>query len=210
MAEYDLPIWMHPARTSDMTDYAAEEKSRYEIWWALGWPYETSAAMVRLVLWELFDRYPNIKILTHHLGGMIPYFEEQVGAGLSVLGARTRRRTIPGNCRPSNALMLNTSRCSTATRQCSVRLRRSLRGRLFRRRSCAFYRRAVRPGGGDVRVAETDGTGSQRAGEDLQTECRTPDEPVFRLNDCYVRVLLRGRSDGTHIWKRQAVAAPCW
>ena len=89
MAEYDLPIWMHPARTSDMTDYAAEEKSRYEIWWALGWPYETSVAMVRLVLWGLFDRYPNIKILTHHLGGMIPYFEERVGAGLSVLGART-------------------------------------------------------------------------------------------------------------------------
>ena len=89
MAEYELPIWMHPARTSDMTDYAAEKKSRYEIWWALGWPYETSAAMVRLVLWGLFDRYPNIKILTHHLGGMIPYFEERVGAGLKVLGART-------------------------------------------------------------------------------------------------------------------------
>ena len=49
MADYDLPIWMHPARTSDMTDYAAEEKSRFEIWWALGWPYETSVAMVRLV-----------------------------------------------------------------------------------------------------------------------------------------------------------------
>jgi aminocarboxymuconate-semialdehyde decarboxylase len=72
-----------------MTDYMAEEKSRYEIWWALGWPYETSVAMVRLVLWGLFDRYPKIKILTHHLGGMIPYFEERVGAGLSVLGART-------------------------------------------------------------------------------------------------------------------------
>ena len=89
MADYDLPIWMHPARTSDMTDYAAEEKSRFEIWWALGWPYETSVAMVRLVLWGLFDRYPKIKILTHHLGGMIPYFEERVGAGLDVLGART-------------------------------------------------------------------------------------------------------------------------
>ena len=89
MADYDLPIWMHPARTSDMTDYAAEEKSRCEIWWALGWPYETSVAMVRLVLWGLFDRYPKIKILTHHLGGMIPYFEERVGAGLDVLGART-------------------------------------------------------------------------------------------------------------------------
>ena len=89
MHEYDLPIWMHPARTSSMTDYAAEEKSRYEIWWALGWPYETSVAMVRLVFWGIFDRYPGIKILTHHLDGMIPYFEERVGAGLAVLGART-------------------------------------------------------------------------------------------------------------------------
>ncbi|MEK9645779.1 MAG: amidohydrolase family protein, partial [Alphaproteobacteria bacterium] len=89
MAEYDLPIWMHPARTSDMTDYRTEEKSRYEIWWALGWPYETSVAMVRLALWGIFDRYPGIKILTHHLGGMIPYFEERVGAGLAVLGSRT-------------------------------------------------------------------------------------------------------------------------
>ena len=89
MHEYDLPIWMHPARTSSMTDYAAEEKARYEIWWALGWPYETSVAMVRLVFWGIFDRYPGIKILTHHLGGMIPYFEERVGAGLAVLGART-------------------------------------------------------------------------------------------------------------------------
>ena len=89
MAEYDLPIWMHPARTASMTDYAAEEKSRYEIWWALGWPYETSAAMIRLVLWGLFDRYPGIKILTHHLGGMIPYFDGRIGPGLAVLGART-------------------------------------------------------------------------------------------------------------------------
>ena len=89
MAEYDLPIWMHPARSAAMTDYAAEEKSRYEISWALGWPYETSAAMIRLVLWGLFDRHPDIKIITHHLGGMIPYFEGRVGPGLDVLGART-------------------------------------------------------------------------------------------------------------------------
>lgn len=96
MAEYDLPIWMHPARTAAMADYASEGRSRYEIWWALGWPYETSAAMVRLVLWGLFDRHPGIKVLTHHLGGMIPYFEGRVGAGLEVLGARTSDEDYSG------------------------------------------------------------------------------------------------------------------
>ncbi len=72
MADYDLPIWLHPARPPQMPDYATEELSRYELWWALGWPYETAAAMTRLVLSGLFDRHPRIKIITHHCGGMVP------------------------------------------------------------------------------------------------------------------------------------------
>ena len=89
MAAHDLPIWLHPMRPADVTDYAAEEKSRYEMWWAYGWPYETSVAMTRLVFAGLFDRHPGIKIVTHHLGGMIPYFEGRADAGLQVLGSRT-------------------------------------------------------------------------------------------------------------------------
>jgi len=89
MAGVDLPIWLHPARTAAMTDYAAEAKSRYEMWWCFGWPYDTSVAMSRLVFAGLFDRHPGIKIITHHCGGMIPYFDGRVGPGLDVLGART-------------------------------------------------------------------------------------------------------------------------
>ena len=37
----------------------------------------------------LLDRYPKFKIITHHLGGMIPYYDGRVGAGLKVLGQRT-------------------------------------------------------------------------------------------------------------------------
>ena len=37
----------------------------------------------------LLDRYPKLKIITHHLGGMIPYYDGRVGAGLKVLGQRT-------------------------------------------------------------------------------------------------------------------------
>src|SRR5262249_30849615 len=32
MAGFDLPIWLHPARTAAITDYPAEAKSRYEMW----------------------------------------------------------------------------------------------------------------------------------------------------------------------------------
>jgi aminocarboxymuconate-semialdehyde decarboxylase len=89
MAQLDRPIWLHPARTAAMPDYAAEQKSRFEMWWCFGWPYDTSVAMVRLAFCGLFDRYPNLKIITHHLGGMIPYYDGRIGPGLDVLGQRT-------------------------------------------------------------------------------------------------------------------------
>ena len=89
MAELDLPIWIHPARGADFADYKSESKSHYEIWWTFGWPYETSAAMAHLVFSKLFDKHPNIKIITHHMGAMIPYFEGRVGPGWDQLGTRT-------------------------------------------------------------------------------------------------------------------------
>jgi predicted TIM-barrel fold metal-dependent hydrolase len=89
MAAFDLPVWLHPFRGADMTDYATESRSLYEIWWTFGWPYETSVAMARLVFSGIFDRRPTLKIITHHLGAMAPYFEGRVGPGWDQLGART-------------------------------------------------------------------------------------------------------------------------
>ena len=89
MAGLDRPIFLHPARIANFADYKSEAKSLYEIWWAFGWPYETSAAMARLVFSGLFDQYPDIKIVTHHLGGMIPYFNGRIGPGWDQLGSRT-------------------------------------------------------------------------------------------------------------------------
>jgi len=83
------PILLHPARTAAFADYAGEEKSKYEIWWTFGWPFETSAAMQRLVFSRLFERLPNIRIVAHHLGAMIPFFEGRIGYGLDQIGTRT-------------------------------------------------------------------------------------------------------------------------
>lgn len=89
MAELDLPIFLHPARGANFPDYATEQKSQYELWWAFGWPYETSVAMARIAFCGMFDRHPGLKIIAHHFGGMIPYFEGRVGPGLDQMGART-------------------------------------------------------------------------------------------------------------------------
>ena len=89
IARLDLGVWLHPARNGSFADYQTETRSKYEIWWTFGWPYETSVAMSHLVFSGLFDRHPNIKILTHHMGAMIPYFEGRVGYGWDALGKRS-------------------------------------------------------------------------------------------------------------------------
>jgi predicted TIM-barrel fold metal-dependent hydrolase len=93
---YDVPVWMHPARGPGMSDYASEKKSKYEIWWTFGWPYETSAAMTRMVFSGFFDRWPNLKVITHHMGAMIPFFDGRVGPGLDQFGSRTSDEDYEG------------------------------------------------------------------------------------------------------------------
>jgi predicted TIM-barrel fold metal-dependent hydrolase len=90
------PILLHPARGAAVADYPGETKSKYEIWWTFGWPYETSAAMQRLVFSRLFDRLPAIRIVAHHLGAMVPDFEGRVGYGLDQFGARTADEDYEG------------------------------------------------------------------------------------------------------------------
>jgi predicted TIM-barrel fold metal-dependent hydrolase len=88
MHSYDLPVWMHPTRPQKFSDYPTEQGSKYDIWWVFGWPYETSAAMARMVFSGFFDRWPNLKVITHHLGAMVPFLEARVGLGLDQLGTR--------------------------------------------------------------------------------------------------------------------------
>jgi aminocarboxymuconate-semialdehyde decarboxylase len=89
MAKRDIGIWMHPTRGADMPDFKTEDRSQYEIWWTFGWPYETSVAMARMVFSKFFERRPNLKLLTHHMGAMAPFFEGRVGYGWDQLGSRT-------------------------------------------------------------------------------------------------------------------------
>jgi aminocarboxymuconate-semialdehyde decarboxylase len=89
MNKTETPIWLHPSRTASFSDYQSESKSKYEIWWTLGWSYETAAAMSRLVFSKIMDRYPNLKIITHHMGGIVPMLEGRIGPGWDQIGART-------------------------------------------------------------------------------------------------------------------------
>src|SRR5687767_10387537 len=84
-----MPIWMHPARPASRADYAGEPKSKYEIWQVLGWPFESSVAMARIVFSGLLQRLPQMRIITHHCGGMIPYFAGRAETLWAQLGSRS-------------------------------------------------------------------------------------------------------------------------
>jgi predicted TIM-barrel fold metal-dependent hydrolase len=102
-SHHKVPIWMHPARDARVADYPGEAKSKYEIWQVLGWPYETSVAMARIVFSGMLDRLPEMKIITHHLGAMIPYFEGRVGPLWDQLGTRTSDEDYSGILAAMNA-----------------------------------------------------------------------------------------------------------
>lgn len=78
MEKYNLPILLHPWRAITIPDYTTEADSKYDIYSILGWPYDTSAAMIRLVFGHVLQQCPDLKFITHHCGAMIPYFEKRI------------------------------------------------------------------------------------------------------------------------------------
>jgi predicted TIM-barrel fold metal-dependent hydrolase len=74
LADLGVPVLLHPARSSAHADYAAEQDSKYFIWQVFGWPYESTAAVARLVFSGIMQAHPGLKILVHHTAAMIPFF----------------------------------------------------------------------------------------------------------------------------------------
>jgi predicted TIM-barrel fold metal-dependent hydrolase len=81
MAEHDLPVWIHPIRGPQFADYATEKASENEIWFTFGWPYETTACVTRLIFSGLYDELPKLKLITHHMGGMVPFYAGKIDLG---------------------------------------------------------------------------------------------------------------------------------
>jgi aminocarboxymuconate-semialdehyde decarboxylase len=96
MVSYNLPIWIHPVRERTVADYVGESSSKYFIWGIFGWPYETTAAMTRLIFSGILGKYPNLKFITHHCGGMVPFFEQRLAIAYDMnemrLGAKVKQR----------------------------------------------------------------------------------------------------------------------
>lgn len=78
MQALNLPIFLHPRKANTVPDYPGEAASKYLIYTNFGWPYESAKAMARLAFGGVFDRCPDLKVITHHAGAMIPFFARRI------------------------------------------------------------------------------------------------------------------------------------
>ena len=78
MQALDLPILLHPRRTNTTPDYADEPASKFLVYTNFGWPFETSKAMARIAFGGVLERFPALKIVTHHAGGLVPFFSKRI------------------------------------------------------------------------------------------------------------------------------------
>lgn len=87
--ELDAVLWVHPQRTVKQPYYQNENLEKYELWWTMMWPIETTMAASRLVYSGIFQRCPNLRIVLHHAGGMLPMEEGRLENGLKLYSTRT-------------------------------------------------------------------------------------------------------------------------
>jgi aminocarboxymuconate-semialdehyde decarboxylase len=71
-AEMEIPVYIHPADPVGFSDRPYERD--YDLAHTFGWPFETILTLSRLVFSGILDRYPTLKIVSHHLGGGVPFF----------------------------------------------------------------------------------------------------------------------------------------
>jgi len=65
-----LPVLVHP------TDPLGAEKMGiipHNLFWSVGFTYDTTLAVAKMIFHGFFDRYPNLKLIASHGGGMLPY-----------------------------------------------------------------------------------------------------------------------------------------
>jgi len=73
IAAHDVTVLLHPTGGAD--NPLAHD---YLLWLTFGWPLDTSLVMLRLVYEGLFHRFPNLRLLTHHLGAFIPLMAARI------------------------------------------------------------------------------------------------------------------------------------
>jgi len=66
--DYGLPVWIHPTLNPQLDP----DNDMFT------WEFEISSCMHKLVVSGIFKEFPDLKIIMHHAGAMIPFFTGRV------------------------------------------------------------------------------------------------------------------------------------
>jgi predicted TIM-barrel fold metal-dependent hydrolase len=74
VCELDIPVFLHPMHWQSYP-LLGEDEAMMRLF---GWPFDTTVAIMRLVLGGVMERNPTLRIVTHHLGGgMLPFYADR-------------------------------------------------------------------------------------------------------------------------------------
>lgn len=65
-----LPVLVHP---TDPPGAERMDMTQFDLSWSVGFMFDTTLAITRMIFDGFFDLYPNLKIIASHAGGALPY-----------------------------------------------------------------------------------------------------------------------------------------
>ena len=85
-----LPVLVHPGEPpgADLMDMG-----RYDLSWSVGFMFDTTLALTRMIFDGFLDRFPNLKLIAAHGGGTLPYLVGRLEKGDAVELPQRRRMT---------------------------------------------------------------------------------------------------------------------
>ena len=80
-------LWIHPAYIRKIYDWMNDD---YNMNMMMGWGIDTALASFRIFRGGILERYPDIKIVTHHLGTLIPLMAGRINGFVMGQGKMAR------------------------------------------------------------------------------------------------------------------------
>jgi aminocarboxymuconate-semialdehyde decarboxylase len=88
-----LPVLVHPTDPPGV-DYM--DMTKFDLSWSVGFMFDTTLAITRMIFEGYFDQYPNMKVIASHGGGTLPYLVGRFEKGDEVeLASRRQMKRKP-------------------------------------------------------------------------------------------------------------------
>jgi aminocarboxymuconate-semialdehyde decarboxylase len=85
-----LPVLVHPGEPPG-ADYM--DMGKYDLSWSVGFMFDTTLCVTRMIFDGFFDLYPNLKLIASHAGGTLPYLVGRFMKGDEVELPQRRKMT---------------------------------------------------------------------------------------------------------------------